>query len=158
MSTQAGADQPPTDPAPTSGEIGEHNQNDLDPTAAALAHRLVETTRMAARLEIRIEWLEHQLRQLREARGALDSGIEEVEASLREIRSEGNRLRSLARPISVDNTDARESEDQASVFPAPSSPESEFLRERQADAPEQQGRGARARRATARWLPNDEKS
>ena len=147
MSTQAGADQPPTNPAPTSGEIGEHDQNDLDPTAVALAHRLVETTRMAARLEIRIEWLEHQLRQLRESRGALDSGIEEVEASLREIRSEGNRLRSLARPISVANTDARESEEQASVFPAPSSPESEFLRQRQADQPQAKRRSRRSRRS-----------
>lgn len=146
MSTQAGADQPPTNPAPASGEIGEHDQNDLDPTAAALAHRLVETTRMAARLEIRIEWLEHQLRQLREARGALDSGIEEVEASLREIRSEGNRLRSLARPISVHVGDTREP-DQASVFPAPSSPESEFLRQRQADQPQAERRGTRSRRS-----------
>lgn len=148
MSTQAGADQPPTNPAPTSGEIGEHDQNDLDPTAAALAHRLVETTRLAARLEIRIDWLEHQLRQLREARSALDSGIEEVEASLREIRSEGNRLRSLARPISVDEADARESEDQTSVFPAPSSPESEFLRQRQADQPQAKRRSRRSRRST----------
>jgi hypothetical protein len=149
MSTQEGADQPPTNSAPATGEIGEQDRNDLDPTAAALAHRLVETARMAARLEIRIEWLEHQLRELRGARSALDSGIEAAELALRGIRSESDRLRSLTGPISA-GQEAAESEELSSVFPAPSSPESEFLRERQAEAT-----GRQADRTSLRELASE---
>lgn len=116
-----------------SEEPAEHAKTeDSSPQAviAALVRRLSSLTELSTRIDVKLEWLEFQLRDVRSARNDLDERIGMMEKEIAELRAHRSQLQSLLAAPYVRAPFGESTTSPDSLFGSAMAPEMKLLQRR----------------------------
>jgi len=131
---EGGAGRPSEEPA----EHANTEEASSQAVIAALVRRLSSLTELSTRIDVKIEWVEFQLRDVRSARSDLDERIGMMEKEIAELRAHRSQLQSLlAAPyVGAPSGEATTSPD--SLFGSAIAPEMKLLQERRSTGTEEE--------------------